>query len=79
MVQKSSGVRQSCEKVPGLMRGINYVKSKKTMHAPVAQRLLYPLQGLDAECSSDGIRLRIDGIRDNCILRKRRFLTIAVI
>ena len=33
------------------------------MRAPVAQRTLYPLQGLDAACRIDCIQLQIDGIR----------------
>ena len=37
------------------------------MRAPVTQRMLYPLQGLDAEWLINGIRLRIDGIRDDCV------------
>ena len=32
------------------------------MCAPIAQHMLYPLQGLDVERLIDGIRLRIDGV-----------------
>jgi hypothetical protein len=48
------------------------------MHAPVTQHLLYPLQGLDVGWLIDGIRLRIDGISNNCIIFVRTVFVIAV-
>ena len=50
MVWKSAGIRQTSERVLEQKRGVKTTYNLKTMRAPVAQRSLYPLQGLDVAC-----------------------------